>query len=396
MLAIAGNLNKDKKADPAYRYKMPPIMGKVEGRGNGIKTCIVNCADVAEKLHRTPEVLCKFFGCELATQSRITQDRAIINGKHDDRVLQQLVDIFIDKFVLCPNCLLPETKLSIKSNGDIWHKCKACGAKSLVDMNHKLCTFIIAQNKKEKKEAKKSGGKKKDGDGDEKKKKKSKKEKKEKKVKKKKSEEVEESDESDLSGDDADVPSGGSPGSPGGDKLQRVAKTMASFISEEQRTPDQIVEKMLGLQQSFGFRGIDRVAILYNAYKSLEMLAPAGIKANNKVFAQVIIGEVSQYALLGCIEHHFGVEKAELAKAVPLILKELYDQDLLSDMVLVAWFDGPKTEFSPASVSEEALTLVKAKAEIFINWMKNLESSGDESDSGSDDDDEEENADAAE
>ena len=123
-----------------------------------------------------------------------------------------------------------------------------------------------------------------------------------------------------MSGDDADVPSGGSPGSPGGDKLQRVAKTMASFISEEQRTPDQIVEKMLGLQQSFGFRGIDRVAILYNAYKSLEMLAPAAIKANNKVFAQVIIGEVSQYALLGCIEHHFGVEKAELAKAVPLIL----------------------------------------------------------------------------
>ena len=100
------------------------------------------------------------------------------------------------------------------------------------------------------------------------------------------------------------------------------------------------------------------------------MLAPAGIKANNKVFAQVIIGEVSQYELLGCIEHHFGVEKAELAKAVPLILKELYDQDLLSDMVLVAWFDGPKTEFSPASVSEEALTLVKAKAEIFINWMQ--------------------------
>ena len=158
MIAIAGNLNKDKKADPAYRYMMSPIIGKIEGRGNGIKTCIVNCTEVAGQLHRTPGELCKFFGCELAAQSRIKDDRAIVNGAHTDKVLQQILDVFIDKFVLCPVCKLPETKLSVKSNGDIYHKCKACGAKSLVDSTHKLCTFIIGQNKKKKKSSEAAAG----------------------------------------------------------------------------------------------------------------------------------------------------------------------------------------------------------------------------------------------
>ena len=157
------SINKDMRSDPHCRYKMSPIIGKVEGRGNGIKTCIVNCAEVAGQLHRTPGELCKFFGCELAAQSRITDDRAIVNGAHTDKVLQQILDVFIDKFVLCPVCKLPETKLSV-SNGDIYHKCKACGAKSLVDSTHKLCTFIVNKGKKagKKKDRKANVSKKKD------------------------------------------------------------------------------------------------------------------------------------------------------------------------------------------------------------------------------------------
>jgi hypothetical protein len=97
-------------------------------------------------------------------------DRAIVNGHHTDIVLQQLMHKYIQLFVLCPNCNLPETEYKIKT-GVIYHKCAACGAKEMVDMTHKLCTFILAQDKKARSDAKKEG-KKKDKKKDEKKEKK--------------------------------------------------------------------------------------------------------------------------------------------------------------------------------------------------------------------------------
>merc|ERR1712129_56417 len=147
--------------DPEYRYKMPLVFGKIEGRGNGIKTVIPNITDVALSLHRLPGEVNKFFGCELGAQTSyaIETDRAVVNGAHDDATLRAFMKRYIDVFVLCPACGLPETQYKIKDK-HIYHRCKACGAKEEVDMRHKLCTYILAQDKKAKKE-KKGGGEKK-------------------------------------------------------------------------------------------------------------------------------------------------------------------------------------------------------------------------------------------
>jgi len=161
--------------DPEYRYKMPVVFGKIEGRGNGIKTVIPNITELANALHRTPAEVNKFFGCELGAQTSYSgdNDRAIVNGAHNDTALQGLIHKYVELFVLCPQCSLPETEYKIK-NGCIFHKCAACGSKEMVDMSHKLCTFILAQDKKDKKSKKeKSKDKNKDKkDIDEKKKKK--------------------------------------------------------------------------------------------------------------------------------------------------------------------------------------------------------------------------------
>lgn len=163
IINIAGSTPVD---DPEYRYKMPSVYGKIEGRGNGIKTVIPNISEVALALHREPGEVNKFFGTELGAQTTYNADtdRAVVNGAHNDQVLQNAIKKYIDVFVLCPQCGLPETDYKIKS-GCIYHKCMACGAKEMVDMNHKLCTYILAQDKKAKAE-KKKGDKGKDKKGD--------------------------------------------------------------------------------------------------------------------------------------------------------------------------------------------------------------------------------------
>lgn len=63
------NVNRN-VTDVFYRYKMPKINAKVEGKGNGIKTVIVNMIDVAKAIGRPATYPTKYFGCELGAQTQ--------------------------------------------------------------------------------------------------------------------------------------------------------------------------------------------------------------------------------------------------------------------------------------------------------------------------------------
>ncbi|KAJ2993093.1 hypothetical protein NUW54_g7782 [Trametes sanguinea] len=69
MAAGVVNIRRDVD-DKFYRYRMPLLMTKIEGKGNGIKTVIPNMSDVARALSRPPTYPTKFFGCELAVGGR--------------------------------------------------------------------------------------------------------------------------------------------------------------------------------------------------------------------------------------------------------------------------------------------------------------------------------------
>ncbi|KAI1107234.1 domain found in IF2B/IF5-domain-containing protein [Jackrogersella minutella] len=137
------NVRRD-VTDAYYRYKMEKIQTKIEGKGNGIKTVVVNLSSVAASLARPGSYVIKYFGFELGAQTNIDppDDRWIINGAHDAAKLQDYLDGFINKFVLCKKCKNPETDVVIK-DGHIVLDCKACGQRTDVDLRLKLSGFIL-------------------------------------------------------------------------------------------------------------------------------------------------------------------------------------------------------------------------------------------------------------
>ena len=52
------NVNRNVQ-DAFYRYKMPRLQAKVEGKGNGVKTVIPNMVEIARSLGRPPT--CKHY-----------------------------------------------------------------------------------------------------------------------------------------------------------------------------------------------------------------------------------------------------------------------------------------------------------------------------------------------
>ncbi|OIT27390.1 PREDICTED: probable eukaryotic translation initiation factor 5-1 [Nicotiana attenuata] len=150
------NIGAGNKDDAFYRYKMPRMITKIEGRGNGIKTNVVNMVDIAKALGRPPSYTTKYFGCELGAQSKFDEKTGTshVNGAHDTAKLAGLLENFIKKYVQCYGCGNPETEILITKSQMLTLKCAACGFISDVDMRDKLTTFILKNPPEQKKGSK--------------------------------------------------------------------------------------------------------------------------------------------------------------------------------------------------------------------------------------------------
>ncbi|CAA7013375.1 unnamed protein product [Microthlaspi erraticum] len=150
------NIGASNRNDAFYRYKMPKMVTKTEGKGNGIKTNIVNNVEIAKALGRPASYTTKYFGCELGAQSKFDEKTgtSLVNGAHNTSKLAALLEIFIKKYVQCYGCGNPETEVLITKTQMVNLKCAACGFISEVDMRDKLTTFILKNPPESKKGSK--------------------------------------------------------------------------------------------------------------------------------------------------------------------------------------------------------------------------------------------------
>ena len=412
------NIRRD-NPDPFYRYKMERIQSKIEGKGNGIKTVIVNLSSVAQSLARPPAHVIKYFGFELGAQTNTNpnDDRWIINGAHDASKLQDYLDGFISKFVLCKKCKNPETEVHIK-DGHITLDCKACGKISDVDARLKLSSFILKNEPKKGKKDKSS-----------------------KKAERRARKEAEARGE-------GGSPDGGSPGDSAeengddgdlaleagsDDELTRQINEGAKEIEEEdakevewhidtseeairaraQELPDDLKRALVVEDDEDGEGGssydvfgkwiidtaaekggvdkLDNVDIYIKAkelgieskHRTLTVIPQTlftdkivkQIEGRAPMLKKMITSEKHERAFLGGTERFVGNDKPELISQISAILLKYYENDLVSEEVLKSWCGKASKKYVDIKVSKS----VRKSAEKFKEWLENAES--DEEDS---------------
>lgn len=138
--------SEEVQEDINYRYQMDPLQIKIEGRGNGIKTILVNIAQIAADCNIEPMYITKYLGVEVGAQSgwHKARDVGIVNGAHRKEELQGYIFGFIKEFILCPTCHFPELqhKVNVRSQ-NLQAKCYSCGWNGKIRTQHRTLRYII-------------------------------------------------------------------------------------------------------------------------------------------------------------------------------------------------------------------------------------------------------------
>lgn len=132
--------------DPHYRYKMPEMRTKVTGKHQGRATVIENLFDISKALERPAFYIMRFFAIELNTRVKCNDKTHVysVHGNYGSEELMQVLDPFIDKFVLCQQCQAPETDIRVLGGKNkVLMKCRACGKEFEPEPTHKLYTVIV-------------------------------------------------------------------------------------------------------------------------------------------------------------------------------------------------------------------------------------------------------------
>lgn len=133
-------LNINGKQDESYRYKMCPINSNIMGKGNGLFTSINNLNEVCKYINHPPNLLLKFLSLYFGSMSN--EDKMSITGSYSNDQLQKALQVYINRFVICSSCSIPETipqlnKITKKSI-NLELKCSACGLISEIKCNNKI------------------------------------------------------------------------------------------------------------------------------------------------------------------------------------------------------------------------------------------------------------------
>ncbi|MXR20536.1 translation initiation factor IF-2 subunit beta [Halobacterium bonnevillei] len=110
------------------RFEVPEPNVREEGN----VTVYENFQETLDRLGREEDHVLKFLQNELGTSAQIDESgRARLTGEFRQRRVEAVLDEYVDTYVTCPECGLPDTNIETENDRERLH-CEACGARSAV------------------------------------------------------------------------------------------------------------------------------------------------------------------------------------------------------------------------------------------------------------------------
>lgn len=94
---------------------------------DGAFTRLTNLGEIADELSREPDHIHRFIQRDLGTSGKLADGRGRYSGNFDADAFGAAVDRYVEEYVTCSECGLPDTRL-VRENRTPMLRCDACGA----------------------------------------------------------------------------------------------------------------------------------------------------------------------------------------------------------------------------------------------------------------------------
>ena len=109
------------------RFKVPNVKLMLQGN----RSIWQNFQDIINVLNRPGREVIKFVSGQIGTAGSIEGGNAIFNGKFNTEAITDVLNRYIDSYVICPVCTRPDTEIK-KIEKQYVLECSACGAQTAI------------------------------------------------------------------------------------------------------------------------------------------------------------------------------------------------------------------------------------------------------------------------
>ncbi len=109
------------------RFKVPDVQLMVQGN----RSIWQNFQETINILNRPGKEVLKFVAGQLGTAGSMEGSNALFNGKFNVEQVSEVLNRYIEAYVICPVCTRPDTEIQ-KDSQAYYLACSSCGARTSI------------------------------------------------------------------------------------------------------------------------------------------------------------------------------------------------------------------------------------------------------------------------